>query len=281
MSFYKEIKEHNAPGYHRLYRYSEDFSALSKKEGYSLNSLYTGFINSVGYGYFFGGSLVLFPLAGETGSIKALTLGLQSAGIEDFVVIGYAGTTEGYYCLKNDRKDKAVYWIDIQQKAITKLNERFDDWINAQPNELFSEDIYAGYKKIKDIESIYKVINERSLVEVDMLDFERGLIKPPGKEKDFLPRYNRVNLAIRKNQDIELSQLTIKFFRRGSPIGEDNVEYLTIDVGSLRVDKTEVVQAYLFDPFNLPFEKIECSYSPEIDLASKMRVRYKEIKQFL
>lgn len=281
MNFLKEIKTHNAPGYHRIFKYSDDFNLLVEKEGYKLSAFYVDFIKSIGYGHFFGGSLVLFPLTGETGSVRALTNYLQGMGVKGFVAIGYAGTTEGYYCLKNEKEDNAVYWVNVQTKATNKLDECFEDWINTQSSELFNPDTYAAYKKIKDIESVYEVIKERSFIEVELLDFKEQLIKPPGNEKDFLPRYNKVILAIRKNKEVKLSQLTIKFSRSGSSIEEDNVEYLTVDIGFIPINKSEVVQSYLFDPFNLPFEKIECDYHPEIDLTSKMRVRYKEIKKFL
>lgn len=281
MDFLKEIKTHNAPGYHRIFKYPDDLNLLIEEEGYKLNAFYVDFIKTIGCGHFFGGSLVLFPLIGETGSVRALTNYLHSIGIKDFVAIGYAGTTEGYYCLKNEKEDNAVYWVNVQTKTINKLNECFENWINTQSNELFNPDIYAAYKKIKDIESVYEVIKERSFIEVELLDFEKRLIKPPGNEKDFLPRYNKVILAIRKDKEVKLRQLTIKFSRSGSSIEEDNVEYLTVDIGHIPINKSEVVQSYLFDPFNLPFEKIECDYQPEIDLTSKMRVRYKEIKKFL
>jgi len=254
---------------------------MSENEDYSLNTLYTDFINSIGYGYFFGGSLVLFPLMGKTGSINALTAKLRSVGIKNFVAIGYQGTTEGYYCLKNDKRDFAIYWADIQQKIVEKLDKRFDNWINAQPNILFQDDIYAAYKKIRDIDSIHKVIDERLVVEVEMLDFDKQLVKPPGSEQDLLPRYNKITLAFRKNQSVSLNQLTIKFHRIGSPVGKDNIEYLTIDIASIPIGESVVIHGYLFDPFNLSFERIECNYTPEIDLSKKMRVKYKEIKQFL
>lgn len=282
MIFLKEIEKHNASGYHRAHRYPYDFNLLVDKEGYKLTSQYVDFINSIGYGYFFGGSLVFFPLTGETGSIKALTNDIQKKGIEGFVVIGYAGITDGYYCLRNEKEDDAIYWIDIQVKTVDKINACFEDWLNSRPRELFNPDIYAAYRKIKDIDSINKVMIERSFVEVELLDFEKVLIKPPGKENDFLPRYNKVTLAIRKNKEVELAnQVTIKFYRSGSPVGKDNVEYLTMDISSFPISKSKVVQSYLFDPFNLPFDKIECQYVPEIDLTSKMRVKYKEIKNFL
>lgn len=175
MNISEELKKHNAPGYHRVFRCPKNFNALIRKEGYNLNLQYVRFIESFGNGHFFGGALVLFPLLGDTGSIKTLTENLQNIGIVDFIVIGYAGTKEGYYCLKNNVNDNVVYWVNIQLKTVEILNESFNLWINSLPNQLFNADIYAAYKKIKDIGSINRVINERSLIEVEILDFEKIL----------------------------------------------------------------------------------------------------------
>lgn len=95
------------------------------------------------------------------------------------------------------------------------LNESFHIWINYLPNRLFNADIYAAYKKIKDIDSI-RVVNERSLFEVEMLDFEKKLTKSPEKENDSLPRYIKIALALRTNGSIKfISQWTIKFLGVG------------------------------------------------------------------
>ncbi len=280
--FKDEIRVHNAPGYHKVAKYESGFLLLVKNEGLDLNSQYIDFIDAVGYGSFFNGSFVLFPLEGEIGSIRSETNNLKEIGFGDFVAIGYDGTTEGYYCLKNDSSDSGVYWINLQNKVIDLLDHDFSNWIGVQPDDLYNEKIYAAFAEIKDSTSILEVVRQRELIEVELLAFERQLTRPPDKQDDLLPRYTKLTLLVKKNDHAPLlAYLTIAFLRTGSSIGNDNIEYLTIDIRSLAIGRSEVVEAYLFDPFNLPFEEIQCLYEPEIDLGTKMRIKYKEIRRFL
>ena len=78
-----------------------------------------------------------------------------------------------------------------------------------------------------------------------------------------------------------LEQLTIKFFRTNSQVGNDNIDYLSVDVSNIVIGNSKIIQTYLFDPFNLPFDQIVCLYDPDINLGSKSRVRYIEIKKYL
>jgi hypothetical protein len=282
MDFIKEISIHNAPGYHEYYKYQENFKSLLARHGFSVNQKYIDFINTIGFGSFFDGALVFFPIEGQRGSIITETNIIREINIFDYVVIGYNGTTEGYYCLKLDPSDNAIYWIDIQMKLVNLLCIRFDEWINKQPIELFDKKIYSAFKSIRDIKSIHEVIKERGFVDVELLDYDKKLTRPPGNMKDLLPRYNKLTIAIRKNKPTcLLNDLTIEFLRSGSSIGKDNISYITLDITSLPEAKSQVFEAYLFDAFNVSFDSIECHYKPKIELGNKMRINYKEILGFL
>jgi hypothetical protein len=282
MTFIQELNYHNAKGYHKPEKYYENYKQILETEGYFVNTKYIDFINNIGFGSFFGGSLVFFPFSDVKGSVKLLTQQISNIVNAEYIVIGYNGTTEGYYCLRRDPNDSSLYWFNLEVKKIEIIDKNFQDWLDKQPQNLFSEQIYAGFKKIKDIESINIIIKERAYFDIEIFNFEKKLCRPPGKENDLLPRYNSVVLAVRKNKKISLLNcLTLKFFRSGSPIHQDNIEYLTINVNNLLIGKSEIINVFLFDPFNLPFDSLTCILYPEIDLSSKMRVRYKEILPFL
>lgn len=278
--FKDELHTHSAKGYHRIERYPEN-TEVAFNNNYEVNHSYIEFIKIIGYGRFFDGSLIFFPFEGN-GSVKTETSKIHNLGFKNFVSIGYDGTTMGYYCLKNDRTKRAVYWVDVQAKIVEKVAEDFNDWVEALPKELFNKRTYAAYKNIKDKESIIRIIQQRAKIEVEMLDYEKELVKPPDKKKDLLPRYNKIILSVKRNGDTPiLKEVTIPFLRFGSSIGKDNIDYVTIDIDSLEKEEIKVIETYLFDPFNVPFEGIECLYKPEISLSSEMRAMFKEIQKYL
>ena len=109
-----------------------------------------------------------------------------------------------------------------------------------------------------------------------MLSYEKELAKKPGGEKALLPRYNKLRFSVVGSKDVGLDFYTVKCTREGSVYGASNVEYV-----SLPVDAGDgVVEAFLFDPFDVGFTDIvaDCSYT--IDLTSKMRAKYKELSPF-
>lgn len=244
-----------------------------------LSKSYTDFIYLVGWGRFFGGALVLFkPIDSDNGFHK-----LQYKPKEDIVnkytIIGYDGTTSGFYCLRNDQSD-CVYWYDSETEEIMLISNHFFTWINEQFNKLYDEKIFAGYKKIKNIDSILKIINEREKVEIRLLEFENELVRPPGKENDFLPRYNKIKIKIFLKEKISINYYTLIIFRTGSKIGADNKVYHTVEVPV--IDNAWItLDCYVFDAFNLPFNSITLISAPEINLNSSVRARYKEIMEYL
>jgi hypothetical protein len=241
---------------------------------------YLDFLSEIGPGRFFSGGLTLFA-AEPFGEIDRWTERLPSGIGVDLIAIGYDGTTEGCYCLKNSGTDDAVYWHNWETGVAQPFGRTFVDWIEESPSELFNSSVYSGYKKIKNLERVLEIIEQRRGFEVRLLFFEKQLVRPPGKEKDFLPRYNRVTCAIRKRVETGLAQLTFEVRRTGSSVGADNVQHVTVSLSEFGVGQEITVDAFAFDPFNVPFERIVVDYTPDIDLGSPKRSRYAELAQYL
>ena len=222
----------------------------------------------------------MFPIGNDDGPVVGVTSKIAEYN-ENLVAIGYDGTTEGFYCLSTNSKDEAVYWFNRPGKSVTLEHTNFYHWIESCPSRLFDAKVYAGYKSIKDMASVMTVIEERRKFMVELLGYRHELVKPPFRPGDGLPRFNLLKLRITKLKESDLGTLTIKFRRVGSKIGDSNIEYVTVDVPDMPVDGTCEVGAYLFDPFNLPFEAIVSCYGPTINLNTNMRVKYKEIVNFL
>jgi hypothetical protein len=72
-----------------------------------------------------------------------------------------------------------------------------------------------------------------------------------------------------------------KVRRKGSSVGADNVEQVTVSLPYFAAGQEVTVDAFAFDPFNVPFEGIVVDYTADIDLSSPMRSRYAELKPYL
>ena len=283
-NFKNELQSHNALGYHAtIIKHNElMIKNLIEQKKWQVPAEYFAFLISIGSGRFFGGSLIIFELIENLNySVIAITDKLYSLGIKDKIAIGYDGTTQGIYCLSCKNNDHRVYWIEWIDGSVKVEAESFIEWIESKPNELFSKKIYAGYKKIKDITTINAIIEKRKSFIIELSSYEKELTKPPNKSNEFLPRYNKLNLKVTKTAATDLDFFTIKCYRIGSPVGKDNIEYVSIPVKELPISKPIIVVSWLFDPFNMPFEKIIIQVDPFINLSSKMRVKYKEIKDYL
>jgi hypothetical protein len=123
--------------------------------------------------------------------------------------------------------DDRVYWHNWETGTTEAYRANFAQWIEDCPDELLNRTAYAGFKKIRDMAGIQRVIRERENFEVRLLSYDKQLVRPPGKEKDFLRRYNRIVCGIRKHGDSWLTCLTLKVCRLGSPVGANNVECVT------------------------------------------------------
>lgn len=279
--FLKEIKSRTGTGYHIVHRYEEDARIKYTSRGISVADDYLAFINEIGFGSFFDGSLVLFSLDDGEGSVISTTTRLRELGFHDVVSIGYDGTTSGFYALSTDPGDERVYWVDIQVKSKKVVADNFHDWIESQPKKLFNTKVFAGFKKVSHPDKVLHVIGERRKFDVKLVSFDRNLVRPPGKENDMLPRYNHIVLSVTKKEQSDLKELTVLLKREGSAVEDDNKEYITLNVAGLPVGIDQKIESYLFDPFNVPFKTITCQFDYRINLGSKMRVRYKEITEYL
>ena len=134
---------------------------------------------------------------------------------------------------------------------------------------------------IKNVDAVKNVIEERKKFKIMLVSFDKELVRTPTNQKAFLPRYNRLLIEVSKTEPSNLKELTLSFRRIGSKVGDDNIEYITIDVSGLKEGEKQNAQAYLFDAFNVPFEDIVSLYQPEIDLLSPMRAKFREIMNFL
>lgn len=241
---------------------------------------YLDFLSEIGPGRFFSGGLDLLSVE-PGGDLDLWTEKLPSKARAHFFAIGYDGTTEGCYCLRRSVTDDAVYWHNWETGETAQCSPKFFDWIEHSPSKLFNDSAYAGYKKIKSLEQVREIIKQRKAFEVRLLSFDKKLVRPPGKENDFLPRYNRVICGICKRNASDLGQLTFEVRRTGSSVGTDNVQQVTISLPAFAVGQEITVEAFAFDPFNVPFGEIILDYTPEVDLGSPKRARYAELKQYL
>jgi hypothetical protein len=279
-NFARELELHPG-GYHRTYGRVGLSQAMDWFAKRSINcpQPYLDFLSEIGPGSYFSGGLVLFDV--EPGGVLDRATGkLSDAVSADFFACGYDGSTEGCYCLRRNGAD-SVYWFNWQTGHTQLEQESFRAWIEEAPGKLFNKTVYAGYKRIKDIAGIFRVVEERKRYQIRLLQADKTLVRPPGHEKDLLPRYNRLVCGVRKLEESQLRQLTFTVCRIGSPVGNDNVQYVTAVLPEIVPGEEVKVETYAFDPFNVPFEEIVINYSPEIDLGSPMRVRFAEIKDYL
>lgn len=270
--FKKELLEHNASGYHMV------SPCVIKSEETEANKEYLWFLKTIGKGSFFAGAMQIFDLNDDNS--KRIGLELASAIGEQYLVVGYDGTTEGCFVLSNSLKDIGVYYVNRKQPDdIMKIADSFAIWIEGTPKEYFDNKLYKAFGAIKDIDGISAIIEERKAITVELNSYDEELVAQPNAEKKYLKRYNRLVLKFNMVRDVSIKEVTIKMARLGSAVGDDNVEYVTVPIEGLEGDFLK--EAYLFDPFNLPFEKIVCLYQPEVNLNSKMRVKYKELQDYL
>jgi hypothetical protein len=281
--FYRELQQHSAPGYHVSSGAIDTVFAAhwSTTRSIRLPSPYLEFLGVFGPGRYFAGSLILFPLEEQPGKIDRITARLPEADRAKFFAVGYDGTTEGCYCLDRTGVSSAVFWHSFETSETASIHPDFHQWIEHCPTQLYSDDIYKGYRDVRDVMGVRNVIKERSGFEVRLVKAEPIKVRPPGHEEDFLPRYHRLVVGITKHEESQLRKLTFAVLRSGSAIGLRNIEYVTIDLPEVAKGTEVTCDAYVFDPFNLPFVHFEIIYDPEIDLSSNMRVRYEEIKDLL
>jgi hypothetical protein len=281
--FSRELKDHPGPGYHTIYGQTDRLVAGQWFKERSIQCLpsYLDFLSDVGTGRFFAGSLEVFAAVSSKSPVDAVTSELAEEDRSKFFAIGYDGTTEGCYCLNRESVDDRVYWHNWETGTTEAYRANFVQWIEDCPDELFNRTAYAGFKKIRDMAGIQRVLRERENFEVRLLSYDKQLLRPPGKQKDFLRGYNRIVCGIRKHGDSWLTCLTLKVCRLGSPVGANNVEYVTFPLPEFAAREEVRVEAFVFDPFNVPFREMVIDYSPEVDLKSPMRVSFAELKEYL
>lgn len=274
--FAKELSIHGSNGYHLFNKI--DAVELTPLIEY-VSAEYIEFMKQIGSGRFYNGSLQLFKVADN--DFKEFNKCLHKINCNDFLAISYNGITEGCFCLKKDHGNNSVYWVSWINGIPFQVSDSFRSWIEKSPKELFNREIYKGFKSIKDVDAINYVIIQRKKINVILLSYTKELVSHPNEAKKYLKRYNKVFFEVVKAEKADIKSVTIKVLRSGSVVGNDNVEYVTIDVENIVPLKPTKIEVYLFDPFNIPFESIICLYAPEIDLDSTMRVAYKEIIAFL
>jgi hypothetical protein len=283
--FFRELSNHSAIGYHKFDGQLDKTACAIwfMERSIRCPEAYLDFLSEIGPGRFFAGDLDMFPLdpLGHRLSVATVTNNLTESDKSRFFAIGYDGTTTGCYCLSRSGGDEGVYWHDWEVGKTEPYDPDFKDWIENLSESLFSSTVYAGFKEIKDIGSVRRVLEERKKFEVRLIAYGEKLVRPPGKEKDFLPRFHRIVCGVRKREASELKNLTFVVRRTGSSVGAQNVEYATIDVDGFPVGREIEIEAFVFDPFNLRFEKLAVEYSAEIELGSQRRVRFTELREYL
>lgn len=281
VKFLKELRDHSAEGYHVAVGPVDEGAAMPH-----FPRTYVEFLKTVGPGYFFAGALKFYhpsktfpPHLHESvnSARRLLGPGLHS----ELLPIGDCGVLSEVLCLEANAGSKTLLLLDIHSGESRILTLDFHDWVESQPKKLFRAKVYKAFGPVKDARAIERIIQARNSFSVSLLTFDRALVRPPGREADFLPRYNRIRLRLEKRQEVLLGMLTLSVFRTGSEIGAQNREFITIDVSQLEKGKPVEVEAFVFDPFNLPFDAMQVTVDDPIDLKSPMRVRYKEIGSYL
>jgi hypothetical protein len=283
-TFQNELSAHRDGGYHRLGGPLQrgDVDAWFQERGLKPPAAYVDFLCSVGPGIFFGGTLTIFPLSSDRWrSVESELSRLRKLSADTIFPFGYDGTTESCYCFEATSGGDEVFWFSWEEKIGRSFSAGFQEWIEAKPKELFKEQIYAGYKKLTNVDELISVMDERAAFSVRLLSFNKQLEKPPDKPNDMLPRYNMLKLEVTKTRPVAIQVLTIIVARLGSKFGAVNVEYVTFPVHDIPVNVPTIRECYAFDPFNVPFTYIEVKFNPVIDLGSKMRVRFKELSNLL
>lgn len=282
--FKKELNIHREGGYHRLGGplQRSDVDAWFSEHALKAPAAFVNFLCTVGPGIFFEGELTIYPLSSASWrSVESELARLRKVSAEAIFPFGYDGTTESCFCLEASSGRDEVYWFSWEEKVKRSFSVGFQEWIEAKPKELFSEQIYAGYRKLTNVDALVSVMDERAAFTVRLVSFDKQLQRPPDKPNDMLPRYNKVKLEVVKTRPVTIPVLTVIAARLGSKLGAANVEYLTFPVSDIPVDVPTIRECYVFDPFNVPFASIEVKFNPVIDLGSKMRVRFKEIADLL
>jgi len=272
--FKRELSAHLAKGYHvvkpAVGTWAGDFQCAS----------YSRFLAEIGGGSFFAGSLILFAPGHDDQAKQAADTDLVAAGIDEGFACGYDGTTSGFYYLSRSG-GCAVYWMEWGATESTVVAADFGTWIERTPDTHFDAEIYRAFRPVRFPDEVARVVSERMKFEVQLVNFSPELVRPPGKQNDLLPRYHPVNLRVTKRHTSPLTQLTALMYREGSEVGLDNVQAVTVEVGSMPPGESRTLQAYVFDPFNLPFIAMRCLFTLAIDLSNPNRVRFEEIRKYL
>ncbi len=175
-AFKKELTAHRDGGYHRLAGVLERSEVNAWFRGYGLTPppAYVDFLCKIGPGSFFGGALSIYPLSGgHSRSVESELVRLRETTDGPVFPFGYDGTTELCYCLESQSGNDAVYWFSWEEKFKRPLGPKFQDWIEAKPAELFKDQIYAGYKKLTNVDELIAVMEERSAFRVRLLSFDK------------------------------------------------------------------------------------------------------------
>lgn len=270
--FNLELTLHNAVGYHQIFK-------LKDKNLVFNNAAYFIFLIEIGYGNFFDGNLIIIePSSSKFMEILEI---FNSYDIKNLIPVAFDGSTEGVYCIENS-EDSKVFWFNWGEGKKYVKSKDFFSWIEEMPSKLFDKETYKAFKSIKDLNKINFIINERKKFDVQFISFEKRLSNSPSQsDMLFLKRYNKVIVKITKNEDTDLNYLTIKFLRECSKMGPNNLQFLSLQIANLKKGESKTFEEFLFDPFNLPFDSIILLHTSEIDLKSPLRVRYKEIIDFI
>ena len=280
--FAKELEAHSAAGYHVR---SGTLSAADAERqfarlGVSPAAPYRRFLEQFGPGEYFGGSLVFFSLLGSARSVESWSPRITDNVRTELFAIAYDGTTAGCFCLDRRGNDPRVFWHRWGSDGVAVDGGSFVEWIETMPAQLFNPKIYRGYGPVRQPERIARVVADRAQIAVRLIEFDKILVVAPGKNHA-IPRYHRIVVGVTKRRPVEIDKITLDVLREGSEYGDDNREYLTLDISAVPVDIETPITGYAFDAFNVAFETGRIRFEPAIDLASRMRTRFAEIVDYL
>jgi hypothetical protein len=215
--FKKEIKDHDAKGYHEVEK------IIDQKIPKFNNEPYYYFLNEIGYGSFFDRDLIIFNPISE--DLEQMLKILNLSNFFDKLPFATNGTNDGFFVIENFNKSK-VFWYNLADNILEEVSEEFIKWIESLPKKLFNKDSYKAYKEIKNLDGIKKIIEERARFKVELIKYDLKLTNDPSEtEMFYLKRYNKITIKITKLAESNLKFLTFQILRLGSDIRAENIEY--------------------------------------------------------
>jgi len=274
--FSSELKRHSRGKYHILEGPIKNDTIVRYFESLDIKPIsdYLEFLNKIGPGSFFGGSIQIFPLMGNEKTIRTLNEVIELFHPE-LLGIGTDGTTEGCFCIERNGNSEKVYDVSRFDGGCKTVSDCFCTWIEELPNQFTEDDFLLYAPKSENVVDFIEGERKKFNVSIDSFDLKR--VREPNDTEGFLSSFNRVTFVVEKLDECIFKKLTVKVWRKGSSLGDKNWFHAHVDITDLEIGSPKKITTYVFDPYCLPFREIEVNYKAEID--KDMQGAYCEFKQ--